>query len=117
MWYTIQSTDEWLSKLAGKYMGNMMDYMKIYEQNKDVLYKGPDHVEPGMTLWIPVDGKQRPSDSAPAASKDASRSGASYGPQLPAGAPKKPMDKNKIMMAGGGAMAVIALLVLMSKRK
>lgn len=60
MWHTIKSTDEWLSKLAAQYLGDPMKYNEIYNMNKDVLTSGPDVIRPGMTLWIPIDGKPKP---------------------------------------------------------
>lgn len=60
MWYTIESTEDWLSRLAARYLDDPMRYMEIYNMNKDVLTSGPNVVRPGMTLWIPVDGKPKP---------------------------------------------------------
>lgn len=105
MWYEIKSTDksEWLSSLAQKYLGDWQKYPLIYEQNKDVLYRGPDHIEPGMKIWIPVDGKPRPG-SAP-------KSTASSGATLKPGG----LNTNQMLMIGGGVMAVIAIFLAFKK--
>lgn len=59
--YTIQK-DDWLSKLADKYLGNVLAYDAIVEatnqmaeQNPDKFTKidNPDLVEPGWVIWIP----------------------------------------------------------------
>ncbi len=57
MWYTIKGGDS-LSKLAAQYLGNMMDFMLIYEQNKDVL-ENPDVLPVGTRIWIPVSGQSK----------------------------------------------------------
>lgn len=61
MWLTIQGTSEewWLSSLAQKYLGDWKRYDEIYEANKDVM---PDAntVYPGLKIWIPVEGKPKP---------------------------------------------------------
>lgn len=58
MWYTVKAGDS-LSKLAQEHLGNMMDYMLIFEANKDVL-SNPDNVPIGAKIWIPVGGAAKP---------------------------------------------------------
>lgn len=58
MWYTIKTGDS-LSLLAQKYLGSLMLFNEIYEQNKDIL-TSPELVYAGQKIWIPVDGKERP---------------------------------------------------------
>lgn len=49
--HVVESGDS-LSKLAAKYYGEKMAYMKIFEANKDIL-KNPDMIHPGQELTIP----------------------------------------------------------------
>jgi len=58
MWYITKSGDS-LSKLAGTYLGNIMDYMKIFDQNRSKL-SNPDLLPIGIELWIPKGGEINP---------------------------------------------------------
>ena len=61
MWLTIEGTDEkwWLSSLAQKWLGSWERYNEIYEANKDVMVDA-NTVYPGLKLWIPIEGKPKP---------------------------------------------------------
>jgi polar amino acid transport system substrate-binding protein len=59
--YTIQK-DDWLSKLADKYLGNVLAYDAIVEAtnmmaeqdpDKYTTIENPDLIEPGWVIWIP----------------------------------------------------------------
>jgi polar amino acid transport system substrate-binding protein len=59
--YTIQK-DDWLSKLAEKYLGNVLAYNAIVEATNQMAEQNPDKfnkidnadlVEPGWVIWIP----------------------------------------------------------------
>lgn len=58
--YTIQK-DDWLSKLADKYLGNVLAYDAIVEatnkmaaqDSKFTAIENPDVIEPGWVIWIP----------------------------------------------------------------
>ncbi|MFN7118321.1 MAG: LysM peptidoglycan-binding domain-containing protein [Saprospiraceae bacterium] len=49
--HTVQSGES-LSKIAGKYYGNVMEYNKIFEANRGIL-SDPDKIQPGQELVIP----------------------------------------------------------------
>jgi nucleoid-associated protein YgaU len=51
-YYEIQSGDT-LSAIAKKYLGNAMDYPKIFEANREVI-KDPDLIYPGQKIRIPL---------------------------------------------------------------
>lgn len=51
-YYTIQSGDS-LSKIAKEHLGNSMDYLKIFEANKEVI-KDPNLIYPGQKIRIPM---------------------------------------------------------------
>ncbi len=59
--YTIQK-DDWLSKLADKYLGNVLAYDAIVEatnqmaaqDEKFTAIENPDLIEPGWVIWIPA---------------------------------------------------------------
>ncbi len=51
-YYEIQSGDT-LSGIAKKYLGNAMDYPKIFEANREVI-KDPDLIYPGQKIRIPL---------------------------------------------------------------
>ena len=51
-YYTIQSGDT-LSALAKKYLGDAMQYPKIFEANQEVI-KDPDRIYPGQKIRIPL---------------------------------------------------------------
>ena len=51
-YYTIESGDT-LSKIAKEFLGNAMDYPKIFEANREVI-KDPDLIYPGQKIRIPV---------------------------------------------------------------
>jgi|GEM_PF-533262 len=59
--YTIQK-DDWLSKLADKYLGNVLAYDAIVEatnemaaaDDKFTAIENPDVIEPGWVIWIPA---------------------------------------------------------------
>ncbi len=59
--YTIQK-DDWLSKLADKYLGNVLAYdaiveannMKAAEDTRFQAIENPDVIEPGWVIWIPA---------------------------------------------------------------
>ncbi len=50
-YYTIQSGDS-LSKIAKEYLGNAMNYGKIFDANREVI-KDPDLIYPGQKIRIP----------------------------------------------------------------
>jgi nucleoid-associated protein YgaU len=52
-YYVIQKGDT-LSKIAKQYLGNAMDYPKIFEANREVI-KDPDLIYPGQKIRIPLD--------------------------------------------------------------
>lgn len=52
-YYTIVSGDT-LSGIAKKYLGNAMDYPKIFEANREVI-KDPDKIFVGQKIRIPMD--------------------------------------------------------------
>ncbi len=52
LYYTIQSGDS-LSKIAKEYLGNAMDYGKIFEANREVI-KDPNLIYPGQKIRIPI---------------------------------------------------------------
>jgi hypothetical protein len=58
MWYTVQAGES-LSLIAQKYLGSLMLFNEIYEQNKDVL-ASPELVYAGTKIWIPIGGKSKP---------------------------------------------------------
>jgi hypothetical protein len=45
--------DDWLSKLAQTYYGNMHKWPVIYEANRKVIGNHPNDIKPGQVLWIP----------------------------------------------------------------
>jgi nucleoid-associated protein YgaU len=49
--YTVQSGDT-LSKIANEFYGDAMQYMKIFNANRDKL-SDPDKIQPGQKLFIP----------------------------------------------------------------
>ncbi|RME72057.1 MAG: amino acid ABC transporter substrate-binding protein [Chloroflexi bacterium] len=59
--YTIQK-DDWLSKLADKYLGNVFAYDAIVQATNEMAAKdsrfhvieNPDLIEPGWVIWIPA---------------------------------------------------------------
>ena len=51
-YYTIESGDT-LSAIAKKFLGNAMDYPKIFEANREVI-KDPDLIYPGQKIRIPL---------------------------------------------------------------
>ena len=51
-YYTVQSGDS-LSKIAKEFLGNAMDYPKIFEANREVI-KNPDLIYPGQKIRIPL---------------------------------------------------------------
>lgn len=59
--YTIQK-DDWLSKLADKYLGNVLAYDAIVEATNEMAaaddkftpIDNPDLIEPGWVIWIPA---------------------------------------------------------------
>jgi hypothetical protein len=100
MWYTIKSTEDWLSRLAGQYLGDVTKWPLIYEQNQDIIGPDPNKITVGQTIWIPVDEQQRPESMT---SKSVT--------------PTSIAEKgNKVMIAGGIGMGLIALFILMSKK-
>lgn len=105
MWYTIESKEDWLSRLAGRFLGNVQDWPKIYEINKDIIGPNPDVIIPGMKIWIPVDGKARPD------SFDSVKSAATV--QSPA---QKAETTNKVMIAGGVGLGLLALFTVFRKK-
>ena len=52
-YYVIQKGDT-LSKIAKQYLGNAMDYPKIFEANREVI-KDPDLIYPGQKIRIPLE--------------------------------------------------------------
>ena len=52
-YYVIQKGDT-LSKIARQYLGNAMDYPKIFEANREVI-KDPDLIYPGQKIRIPLE--------------------------------------------------------------
>lgn len=52
-YYVIQKGDT-LSKIAREFLGNAMDYPKIFEANREVI-KDPDLIYPGQKIRIPLD--------------------------------------------------------------
>ena len=52
-YYVIQKGDT-LSKIAKEFLGNAMDYPKIFEANREVI-KDPDLIYPGQKIRIPLD--------------------------------------------------------------
>jgi nucleoid-associated protein YgaU len=52
-YYTIQSGDT-LSKIAKEFLGNAMDYPKIFEANREVI-KDPNLIYPGQKIRIPME--------------------------------------------------------------
>ncbi len=51
--YTVKEGD-WLSKIAGRYYGDVHKWSKIYDANRDQI-SDPDKIRPGMVLKIPLD--------------------------------------------------------------
>ncbi|MGH1439836.1 MAG: peptidoglycan-binding protein LysM [Cellvibrionaceae bacterium] len=51
-YYTIESGDT-LSKIAKEFLGNAMDYPKIFEANREVI-KDPNLIYPGQKIRIPT---------------------------------------------------------------
>lgn len=49
--YVVQPGDS-LSKIAQQVYGNMNDWRKIYEANRDII-QNPDLIHPGQTLRLP----------------------------------------------------------------
>lgn len=52
-YYVIQSGDT-LSGIAKRFLGNAMDYPKIFEANREVI-KDPNLIYPGQKIRIPMD--------------------------------------------------------------
>jgi len=50
--YTTQSSEDWLSRIAIAAYGDPMKYSWIFDANKDVI-SNPNSVTRGMTLYIP----------------------------------------------------------------
>ncbi|MFQ5752671.1 MAG: LysM peptidoglycan-binding domain-containing protein [bacterium] len=50
-YYTVQ-TGDWLSKIAQRYYGDVMEFGKIFKANRDIL-KDPNLIYPGQRLKIP----------------------------------------------------------------
>lgn len=105
MWYTIESQEDWLSRLAGRFLGNVQDWAKIYESNKDIIGPNPDKIVPGMRIWIPVDGKPRPDSPQSTAS--------AVSPKSPA---QKAATTNKVMIASGIGLGLLALFTMFRKK-
>lgn len=116
MWYTIQPGDS-LSILAGRYLGSIMLFNDIYEQNRDVL-NNPDIVVTGTRIWIPIDGKQNPNGVVK--SNDTT---SPYQSSFPNSGSQTVlsnisnslanMDKNKMFIYGGAGLAAIGALLLL----
>jgi nucleoid-associated protein YgaU len=51
-YYTIKSGDT-LSKIAKEFLGNAMDYPKLFEANREVI-KDPNLIYPGQKIRIPM---------------------------------------------------------------
>jgi nucleoid-associated protein YgaU len=51
--YTVKEGD-WLSKIAGRYYGDVHKWSRIYDANRDQI-SDPDKIKPGMVLKIPLD--------------------------------------------------------------
>src|SRR4028119_542710 len=51
--YTVKEGD-WLSKIAGRYYGDVHKWSRIYDANRDQI-SDPDKIRPGMVLKIPLD--------------------------------------------------------------
>jgi nucleoid-associated protein YgaU len=49
--YTVKPGDS-LSKIAQQVYGNMNDWRKIYDANRDII-QNPDLIHPGQTLRLP----------------------------------------------------------------
>lgn len=64
MWYTIESTEDWLSRLAIRFLGDVNQWTEIYEVNKAVIGPDPNKIRVGMKLWIPVGGAAKPAESS-----------------------------------------------------
>lgn len=112
MWYTIKSSEDWLSKIAKTYLGDAMKYPMIYEANKDIIGPNPDVVKVGMTIWIPIDGKPRPSVTPTEAAQAAAQTTASG---IATKAPFK-MNTNTMMIVAGGLLGAAALYMLFAKK-
>jgi nucleoid-associated protein YgaU len=52
-YYVIESGDT-LSGIAKRFLGNAMDYPKIFEANREVI-KDPNKIYPGQKIRIPLD--------------------------------------------------------------
>jgi nucleoid-associated protein YgaU len=50
--YTVKAGDT-LSKIAGEFLGDANEYMRIFDANKDQL-QDPDKIQPGQILKIPA---------------------------------------------------------------
>lgn len=50
--YTVQAGDS-LSKIANKYFGDMKQWPRIFDANRNVL-SDPDKIQPGQKLVIPL---------------------------------------------------------------
>jgi hypothetical protein len=118
MWYTIQSTDDWLSRLAIKFLGDVQLWPEIYSVNKDIIGPNPDIVTVGQKIWIPVDGAPRPSNAvaAPEYTSDNTppvvTNQAAPGNGFFANFTK---DPNKLLMAGAGGIGLVVVLSLLRK--
>lgn len=116
MWYTITSTDksQWLSSLAAQYLGDWSLYNLIYEANKDVMQWGADVIQPGMKLWIPINGEPKPvAASAPPGEMnviDVTPTSSASSPILSGFS-----FDNKLIMIGLG-LAVAAAVILMKQK-
>ncbi len=50
--YTVKSGDS-LSKIAGQFYGDVHQWNKIYDENRELIGSNPDMIQPGQTLKIP----------------------------------------------------------------
>jgi LysM repeat protein len=53
--YAVRSGD-WLSKIAQHFYGDAKEYYKIHDANREIL-TNPNHIYPGQTLRIPIEGE------------------------------------------------------------
>lgn len=79
MWYTIESQDDWLSKIALRYLGDAQKWTLIYDQNKDIVGSDPNKIQIGMRIWVPINGEARPASSNTSTQTGATTSSPSSG--------------------------------------
>lgn len=121
MWYTIKSGDS-LSLLAQKYLGSLMLFNEIYEENKDVI-RDPNLVYAGTKIWIPINGQSKPLfnsttpvfSTQPVATQTISPYQSTFTPATTqikmSTAATRSVSQDKMLLYGGIGLAAVAVIM------